>query len=332
MHFPRLSVLVFASALSGAFFACGTSAPKCSPVSCAGCCTEAGACVDGKVQTECGSQGNACASCGAGTACEFGICRGASTGGGSGAVTGGGAGGGGGGSATGGGTGTGGGSATGGGAGGAAGGGGGATGGGGGSRPDAGPVILDAGTPGVDGGTLFPPTVPLTFMATCGPVAPCAGNEIGNWMYSAGCIDNSAFTLLSGLVAQLGCTSTISGKNGAIAGAVVFDGTNVHRNVVGLVNFHFAAVGQTCVALCSNVSGQLPAGMTGTCAATGSACECDLSFDLSDNLTQPYTYTGGMLATATSMEQYNTCITGPSLAYRETTDGGIPGVFTLDHP
>lgn len=331
MRILRLSAVFFAAALGGALLGqgCGTTPVACSPASCAGCCASDGQCVTGNTTAQCGTSGNACAACTATQACEFGICRAGAVGGGGGSNDAGSGGGGGttggGGGATGGGGGT-----TGGGTGGGSttGGGGGATGGGGGSAIDAGPPVLDAGTTTLDGGTVNPPTIAITFMASCGVVTPCPGNELGTWVYTAGCIEDGAFSRLTSLAQQIGCTADVTNKNGYIAGAVVFDGAQVRRNVVGLANFHFSATGTNCVAACQFIPGQLPAGITGTCAPGLASCECDLSFDLSDHATQSYTYANGVLTTPT--ERYDSCITGNDLRYRETTDAGaVPGIFTL---
>ncbi|MFZ5439410.1 MAG: hypothetical protein ACOZQL_05340 [Myxococcota bacterium] len=334
MRLLRLSAVFFVAVTGGALLGlgCGTSAPAaCSPANCAGCCATSGECVTGNTTAQCGTSGNQCAACSAGQACEFGICRTVAVGGGGGTND---AGSGGGGGATGGGGGTGGGGSTGGG-GGSTGGGGGATGGGGGSTGggggafDAGPPpVLDAGTTGLDGGAVNPPTVSISFMPSCGAVTPCPGNERGTWVYTAGCIEDAAFTRLASAAGQIGCTATISNKRGYIAGAVVFDGTQLRRNVVGVANFHFSGAGAVCVQACSFISGQLPAGISGTCTPSLASCECELSFDLSDTSTANYTYTAGVLTTPT--ERFDTCITGNELDYRETTDAGaLPGIFTL---
>ena len=337
MHHARLILAFFAAALLGVFAAaCGTPAPKCSPANCTGCCDASDACQTGGIQSQCGSQGNVCMACGAGTSCEFGVCKQSSTSGGGGGSTGGGGGAtGGGGGSTGGGTGggatgggTGGGSTGGGTGGGSTGGGGGATGGGTGGG-DAGMPMFDAGIITLqDGGMVHPPTIPLTFMANCGAVSPCAGNEVASWVYSAGCVDDSAFSRLTALATQYGCGSSISNKNGAIAGSVVFDGTSVHRVVVGRINFTFSATGACASSqVCPLVSGLLPAGITGSCAVAGAACDCQLSVDIGENGSQTYTYDGGV-ATLGSGETFDSCIAGSTMRFRET-DGGVPGVFSI---
>lgn len=320
-------ILAFAvAAIVGAFVGCGTNRPGCSPASCTGCCDEAGACKAGASQSACGNQGGACAPCQAGNVCEYGTCRavsamggdGGALGGGGGAAVGGGAGGG----------------AVGGGGGNTDGGtGGGSTDGGGG---DGGSPRFDAGTvTRPDGGVLNPPTVTLTFMNDCGTVTSCPGNEVDAWAYSAGCIDESIFTRIASAGQGVGCTGTVSNKRGAVAGSVVFDGTRVRRSVVGEVDFHLSLAGANCANpnFCPIIPDYFPAGVRGTCALVGALCECDLTFGIGQNSAQNYTSVGGLLTVQSldggADETYESCITGSTLTYRETTNGAIPGVFSL---
>lgn len=182
-----------------------------------------------------------------------------------------------------------------------------------------------------DGGTLTPPTIALTFMPDCGPVSLCSGNEVDAWAYASGCIDDAAFSRVTSGADALGCSSTITNKSGSIAGSAVFDGASVHRTVVGAVNFTFSA-GTPCnnSFVCNGAAGQLAQyGITGTCAVVGVECVCQLSFDIGQSGSQGYTYVGGLLTTQAPSETYDSCITGSTLRYRETTDGGTPGVFSL---
>lgn len=304
----RISLAFLAGAMTLSLTNCGKPAAQCSPATCSGCCGESG-CQTAPSRAECGKAGNACVACPAGANCEFGICKAATTGGGSGGASGGAGGstGGGGGSATGGGGGT----ATGGGA--ATGGGGGMTGGGGGGSP-------------TDGGF---PIVPLTFMANCGSVAACPGNEVGSWVYSGGCIDDSALSSLPSFLNQLGCSATVPERRGTVSGGASFDGTTLRHAMVGEVRFKLAARGMLCVVNCGTLSNYLPPGIQGTCAVVGQACECALSIDISRRSVHPYTYDGGVLTTQAPPHTYDTCISGSTMRYRETTDGGIPGVYQL---
>jgi hypothetical protein len=160
-------------------------------------------------------------------------------------------------------------------------------------------------------------------------VTACPGNELGDWVYTAGCIDESAFSQFNALAANCAPYS-LTNKRGSIAGAVVFDGFNVHRNVVGQIQFH-ATLGGFCVQGCGFLASQFPAGVSGTCAVNplSMMCECDLATDIGQNTTTSYTYTNGVLQTGMN-ETYDSCIAVNTLNYRETTDGGIPGVFVLD--
>ncbi|MFZ5440372.1 MAG: hypothetical protein ACOZQL_10205 [Myxococcota bacterium] len=189
----------FFGAILGLFLSlapgCGKAKEVCNSTTCSGCCDVAGVCQLGIDNLFCGTAGNVCQSCSAGTSCRQGLCLptstagggggsttgggGGSTGGGGGSTTGGGGGsttGGGGGSTTGGGggstTGGGGGSTTGGGGGSTTGGGGGSTGGGGGSTTGGGGGAMTGG----GGGGLPSFTSQLWFY---GRVSSATRNEIG---------------------------------------------------------------------------------------------------------------------------------------------------------
>lgn len=171
-------------------------------------------------------------------------------------------------------------------------------------------------------------------MPNCGNVTSCPGNEVDAWAYSSGCIDDSAFSRVTNAAMSVGCSASVTNKNGSIAGSVVFDGTAVHRVVVGAVNFTLTAGGNCGSALfCNAIPGQLGSfGISGTCSVVGADCVCALTFPIGQTGSQSYTYVGGVLTVqraAGGPETYESCITGSSLQYRETTDGGIPGVFSL---
>jgi hypothetical protein len=255
---------------------------------------------------------------------------GGATGGGGGSTGGGGGSTGGGGGSTGGGGGsTGGGGGSTGGGGGSTGGGGGSTGGGGGSTGDGG-TTLDAGVTLPDGGMLNPPTVPLTFAANCGAVTACAGNEVGEWYYSAGCIDDSAFTAIQNIGTSLGCTGSVSNKRGFVAGAIGFNGTALARTVATEISFMLTLTGTVCTAGCSSVPGYFQPGTTGSCAVVNSECVCSITTRINDTGSQGYTYNAGVLTLANSGETYDTCITGSQFDYRETTmPNREPGKFSL---
>jgi hypothetical protein len=174
-----------------------------------------------------------------------------------------------------------------------------------------------------------PPTVRLSFAPSCGTVTSCPGNEVASWYYTAGCIEDSAFTVVTNAAGQVGCTATVSDKDGGVAGSVIFDGTQVHRSVVGQITYKMTATGSFCLQFCSSIPGQLPAGISGSCAVQGQACICDLAFDIGQSGSQGYTYSNGVLTLADG-DTFDSCITGLELRYRETTtQGAIPGIFTL---
>ncbi len=343
-------VIAFAAAaVVSALVACGTPKKECSAANCGGCCDSSGVCQQGETSLACGASGNTCDVCATGEQCVAAVCvPGSVVGGGSGATgggtgttgggsatTGGGTGTTGGGSATtGGGTGTtGGGSATTGGGTGTTGGGTGATGGGTGAPFDAGLSEQDAGTTLSDGGAFYPPTVDITFSPDCGQITPTAGNEAGDWYYSALCIDDSIFNAITSnqQLQQFCAPVAITTKQGVAAGTAKLSGggVSITQNLVGRVYFHLSAGGACGSSLgCNGVPGYFPNyGLEGTCAVVSGKCECDITRNINNSASNSYEYDGGVLKSGN--DTYLSTIAEPTLSYRDITDGGIPGVYGM---
>lgn len=314
-------VIAFAAAaVVSALVACGTPKKECSAANCGGCCDASGVCQQGETSLACGASGNTCDVCATGEQCVAAVCvPGSVVGGGSGAM-GGGAGTTGGGSATGGGTGT-------------TGGGTGATGGGTGTPFDAGLSEQDAGTTLSDGGTFYPPTVDITFSPDCGQITPTAGNEAGDWYYSALCIDDAIFNAITSnqQLQQYCAPVAITTKQGVAAGTAKLSGggVSITQNLVGRVYFHLSAGGVCGFPQgCNGVPGYFPNyGLQGTCAVVSGKCECDITRDINNSATNSYEYDGGVLKSGN--DTYLSTIAEPTLSYRDITDGGIPGVYGM---
>ncbi len=77
----RLStwLVLFGLVLAG----CGSTAQRCSAVTCTGCCDSSGMCRNGSESSACGSGGNTCTACSAAGFCSFGTCNNGSSGAGS---------------------------------------------------------------------------------------------------------------------------------------------------------------------------------------------------------------------------------------------------------
>ena len=70
-------------------------------------------------------------------------------------------------------------------------------------------------------------------------------------------------------------------------------------------------------------------GASGTCTLGTGTCECDISISLNQVGSEPYTYSNGVLTTTQTRDVFESCITEPSLRYRDVGDGGTIGVFGL---
>lgn len=343
-------VVAFAvAAFTGALVACSTPINnECSAATCGGCCDAAGVCQAGDTVLNCGAAGNTCSSCSAGEVCTAAQCIPGGTGGGSGSTGGGTATTGGGTASTGGGTAstgggtasTGGGTATTGGGTGTTGGGtattGGGTGttGGGSAMPfDAGLSEQDAGVTLSDGGYFSPPTVSIVFSPSCGTITPTAGDEAGDWYYSALCIDDAIFdAITNNSTLQANCSPVaVTQKQGVAAGNVSLSGggVSITQNLVGRVYFHLSAGGLCAYsAACSQVPNYFPNyGLAGQCAVVSGKCECDITRNLNNSASGTYEYDGGVLTSGN--DTYLSTIAEPTLSYRDVTDGGIPGVYEL---
>lgn len=72
-------LMVLGLALAG----CGSTAQRCTTLTCTGCCDTSGMCRTGSESSACGSGGNTCTACSAGGFCSFGTCSTGSSGAGS---------------------------------------------------------------------------------------------------------------------------------------------------------------------------------------------------------------------------------------------------------
>jgi len=318
MRALALAGLLAASVLVVA--ACSTPSTPCSAATCAGCCDSSGACQTGTDDAACGTAALLCSVCGSGFSCQNRTCMRTNAGGGSGGAAGGGTGGGTGGGATGGGTG---GGATGGGTGG------GATGGGtGGGAP-------------VNCQSMTPPTIPITFPATCPAPTPCGGNPSGTFFYTAACVPQSEFDALVTRIEGAGCGAGsvhLNGIDGGLAGYATFTGgTNVCRVVHGDVTVAATITG-TCASptICGLLAnGISQGGYTGQCAVDAGACDCVVSRIIAiDNAGTAYTVGATTLTITGSGQTFETCLSGASLTTRELDAGTAthePGTATLTH-
>ena len=189
-------------------------------------------------------------------------------------------------------------------------------------------LVFDAGTP---------PTVNLTFAATCLAPAPCGGAVQGLWHYQDFCIEDGIF---NNLVSRCGgATQTqVLNRSGTAQGAVFFSPTQMGRQVSGAVDFTLFTTNSSCVQGCSFLPALLTSfGIAGTCASGQpdggpGGCSCSMRYPFNDVSTETYSLSGNVISTTTN-RTFNYCVQGTSMTYKETTSTtGIakdPGISTL---
>ena len=188
---------------------------------------------------------------------------------------------------------------------------------------------------------MTPPTIPITFPATCPSPTPCGGNPSGTYFYSAACIAQSEFQALVTRIENAGCgagTVHLNGFDGGLAGYATFtNGTNVCRVVHGGVT-----VSATITGICANptacgflAGGISQGGYTGACAVDAGACDCLVSKDITiDNSGVFYSVSPTTLTVTSSHQTFETCLNGSTFTTREIDAGTAthePGVATLTH-
>jgi hypothetical protein len=193
----------------------------------------------------------------------------------------------------------------------------------------------------------LPPTVPITFAATCTSPAACGGAVPGLWHYQNVCIEDG----LLGRAQQLcgGAAQTqIFDKMGTARGAIFFTDTQVARSIAATIDFSLTTTNSTCVNGIAGVGGctNLPsllanAGITGTCAlalpdggASASTCTCTLHLSVNDQVNDTYTVANNTITTGGN-RTFEYCVQGTSMTHKETTPTSAtslrrdPGISTL---
>jgi hypothetical protein len=174
----------------------------------------------------------------------------------------------------------------------------------------------------------MPPTFNLTFAASCGSQPTCGGNPVGTWFYTAGCIEDAAFSQIQ----QLCAGATISNKMGTASGSLVFTPTTVTRSITGSVTFSMHATDAFCIQSCPNLPSFLATyGVSGTCTGTATACDCTWTAPFGSSGTDSYTASNGVITlTSGNPRTFAYCVTGGTMQYTETTlNATEPGLYTL---
>jgi len=166
--------------------------------------------------------------------------------------------------------------------------------------------------------------VTLTFPATCPTFTACGGGLPGNFVYTAGCVDDGEF---APFVAQgeqnCGTGSvTLSNKSGTIQGTVAATASTVSRNVTGGINFT-ASIGGACgnAMTCPFVAmGLMTNGFTGTCSYNGmGACVCAVSRAFGTIAGAAYTAGVNQFTLTASSRVFDYCLNMSVLRYHEVS-------------
>lgn len=186
---------------------------------------------------------------------------------------------------------------------------------------------------------MSPPTIPISFPATCPSPTACGGNPSGTFFYSAACIPQTEFQALVTRIENVGCGAgsvQLNGFDGGMSGYATFSGgTNLCRVVRGGVT-----VSATITGVCANptgcglLSGGISqGGYSGSCAMDGGACDCLVSKAINiDNGGIFYTVGANTLTITQSGQTFETCLSGGTLTTKEIDAGTAehePGVATL---
>lgn len=190
--------------------------------------------------------------------------------------------------------------------------------------PDAGPPPdagqTDAGSPPdagshVDAGP--PPTVNITLSGSCPALAPCGGNLVGEWWYSAGCMEDP----FPG-IKQYCSSATYSGQSVTVTGKVIYDGSNVTRTGTAIAKGNIHVPSSCAWVGCSTIeNGILNNGCSSATCSSGSSgsCDCVVSCVGPISETFPYTSSGGVIHVAASpARNYDYCVNGNTLQYHQT--------------
>jgi hypothetical protein len=169
----------------------------------------------------------------------------------------------------------------------------------------------------------------LTLAETDCPFTACGGNVVGTWSVTNFCITEAE--LLGGL-AQFCSGVDITSYSGSANGCIVLGG-GVVTNDVSYELTATAFVPQSCVQYIGGCAGAQSAIQNqypdATCVddGNGTGCICTVSDTILDRGAQTYTTSGNTL-TLGNGSTYDYCVSGASLAQRQTGQQAAPGLFT----
>jgi hypothetical protein len=211
---------------------------------------------------------------------------------------------------------------------------------------DAGDPPFDAGKPdagqpdaGSDAGPL-----PLTcemgqvrIREMCPAFTPCTSTFEGTWCYADVCIEKD--DLLARVLEQPGvpeeCTADeieLLASMGSIEGTIVITDLTMTRMIETTVTGTFVLPADCTIVNCRTTEAAIVGALgdmgTATCAdAAPDGCECDITFDSMVDTNDGYTSDGDTITTDNG-RTFDVCVEEGNLRFRETSEGGEPGVQT----
>jgi hypothetical protein len=199
-----------------------------------------------------------------------------------------------------------------------------------GTLPDAG--LSDAGSqadagPPVDAGS--PPTVNITLSGACPALTACGGGLVGEWWYSAGCMEDP----FPG-IKQYCSSATYSGQSVTVTGKVVYTASTVTRTGTAIAKGNIHVPSSCAWVGCSTIeNGILNNGCSSATCSSGSSGSCDCVVNCVGPINEsfPYTVSGGVIHVAASpARNHDYCVNGPTLEYHQTdTQPAESGWYTL---
>lgn len=199
-----------------------------------------------------------------------------------------------------------------------------------GTTPDGG-----GGTDASTDATVIPPNngpfIDLQY-GMCPTFAACGGDPKGLWNVTGGCVSEKIFD-----AAKQQCPNlAVSNVKFQARGNVNATATNIARQLEVKFTAAFAVPpecknGNPVGTTCKDAETALKFAGLATAACKDNAamgCDCDVTNDLGENTSDPYTVSGNTLTA--NARTFDFCVTGNEIKYTETTaKAPIPAVFTL---
>lgn len=186
---------------------------------------------------------------------------------------------------------------------------------------------VDGDSGSLDGRDATTDDVPITY-GECSEFSKCGGDIRGEWTVSGGCVRQDAFD-----AAKAGCPGFTESDVSIFAnGTLVATSTVVERTLTVKFSATFL-IPTSCAPIpvndCSLIAAALQAGATGvpgvpkfdsaTCVGVNDACDCDVSVSITEQRSDTYTATDGVITTEDPTRTFEYCAEEGRTTYLETT-------------